>query len=103
MEKALTYSLAGIGLVKGLNEVYVRPHLTAKRGWKMIWLAVSAYELACPEDELLSQGVDKALEKHPVLTLGAITLTACHLANVIPEKYDPFSIGIKAVRRGARA
>lgn len=99
-EKVGAYVLGGIGLVKGLHEAYVRPELSATRAWALIGVGVLAYEIACPEGELLSEGVDRALERHPKATVAAIGITALHLANLIPERLDPFSIGVKAIRRG---
>lgn len=66
-------------------------YLTARNAWCAIGAFVLAYEIVCPDNELLSQGVDRALERHKYLTLGAIALTAGHLANVLPVRYDPFN------------
>ena len=80
-----------------------RSVLTAKRGWAAIGLFVCAYEIACPPNELLSEGVDKALERHKILTTLAIGVTALHLANgfdaVHLEKYDPFSRVINTIKQ----
>ena len=64
--------------------------LNAKRGWQMLGLGVLAYELLAPEGELLSEGVDRSLERHRVLTTAAIGVTALHLLNLIPINLDPF-------------
>lgn len=64
--------------------------LSAKNGWLAIGAGVLAYEILCPEGELLSEGVDRGLEKHPTLTRLAIGATALHLLNMLPEQYDPF-------------
>lgn len=88
-EEIEAWTLGGIGAVAGAWKYYVRPEITAKRSWLAIGAFVAVHELACPDGELLSQGVDKAIEKHPVLTTLAVGGVALHLINAIPEKYDP--------------
>lgn len=72
------------------------------------WLGLGAYvvatEVCAPEDELLSQAVDRWLEKPPGRTASALTIvaTALHLLNLLPERYDPFAITIKTVRLARR-
>jgi hypothetical protein len=65
----------------------------AARAWGALALGVTAYEIACPQGETLSEGVDRLMERSPTsraIALGAIGVTAAHLANLIPEKFDPF-------------
>lgn len=81
--------LASIGVAKGLYEVYVKPELTAKRGWLAVGTVVGIHELACGSGQTLSEGVDKALERYPVPTALAIGVTSLHLLNLIPERIDP--------------
>lgn len=88
-EDAETYLLAGVGLAEGVWANYVRPELTAKRAWLAIGLGVTAYELACPKGETLSEGVDKALERSKLWAL-PIGYTALHLANLLPKQIDLF-------------
>lgn len=61
-------------------------------GWIGLGVGVAAYEVWCPPGETLSEGVDRALERPMgrILALGGIAVTACHLANLIPERADPF-------------
>lgn len=68
----------------------MRHEITAGRAWAGIGAAVLAYELLAPEGQLLSEGVDRALERHPILVRAAIGATALHLLNLLPEKIDPF-------------
>jgi hypothetical protein len=68
----------------------VKEHLNARDAWLAIGAFVLVYELACPKGELLSEGVDRALERHKYLTVGAIGVTALHLVNVLPSSVDPF-------------
>lgn len=96
--KASTYALAAAGAVQGAYKYYVRPELTAKRAWAAIGLGVLAYEIACPKDELLSEGVDRALESHKAMTLAGIGVVALHLANLLPDRLDPLSQGLKLLK-----
>lgn len=89
-EKLETYALAGIGAVEGVWQYYVRPELTAGRAWAVLGVSVALYELLCPPGEMLSHGVDKALEKHPVAVTAAIGYTALHLCNLLPTEIDLF-------------
>lgn len=73
--------------------------LTARRAWAGLAAGVVAYEIACPNGELMSEGVDRALEKHPVLTMLAIGATALHLANLLPEQIDPFHQTLKFLKK----
>lgn len=59
--------------------------------WGVLGAGVIAYDILCPEGETLSEGVDRALEcEKRKLALGAIAITAAHLANIIPQQIDPF-------------
>lgn len=97
-ETAEAYALAAIGAVEGVYKYYVKPELTAKRGWLAIAGLVTAYEIACPPGELLSEGVDRGIEQRPLLTKLAIGVTALHLMNAIPERYDPFHRGVNFLK-----
>jgi hypothetical protein len=72
------------------------------------WLGLGAYiaatEVCAPEGELLSQAVDRWLEKHPARTVSALSIvgTALHLLNLLPERYDPFAVTLKTVRMARR-
>lgn len=59
--------------------------------WTSLAIGVTAYDLLCPTGETLSEGVDRALETKTgkVLAIGAIAITATHLANVLPQRCDP--------------
>lgn len=63
--------------------------LNARNAWAGLGLGIVAYEIASPKGELLSEGADRAIEKHPVLTRLAIGAVALHLMNVLPERIDP--------------
>lgn len=65
--------------------------------WGTIAAGVAAYDVFCPQGETLSEGVDRALERPygKVIALGAIAVTAAHLANLLPERVDPFHQALK--------
>ena len=76
--------------------------ITAGRAWGVLGLGVLAYELLCPEGELLSEGVDRALEHSKwarLATLGGIAITATHLMNLLPESVDPYHQAHKLTKR----
>lgn len=98
-ENLKLYSLAALGATGGIYNYYVKPELTAKRGWIAMGLGILAYELACPQGELLSEGADKALETHPILTRAAIGMTALHLMNALPPQIDIFKIGMDYIKQ----
>lgn len=89
------YLLGGYGALRGLYQEVG----TAKRAWLAIGAGVLAHEMLCGQGELLSEGVDRAIEKHKALTVGAIAVTALHLANLLPESIDPIHQISEGVRR----
>lgn len=97
-ENAETYGLAAVGAIGGVYKYYVKPQLTARRAWLGIAAAVTAYEFLCPEGELLSEGADRAIDKHPVLVPLAIGVVALHLANVLPAHIDPLHQFMKVAK-----
>jgi hypothetical protein len=103
--RVVTYGLAAYGAAEGVFKYYIQPELTAKRAWAVGAAAVIAYEIACPDGELMSEGVDRGIEKHPVLVPLAIGMIACHLANVFREDRDPVSLALSFSRslRGHQA
>lgn len=83
---------------------------TAGFMWGLILGQVVLWELSCCEGQLLSQGVDRAIVKHPVATRLAIAVTALHLANVLDHPrltvFDPYAavarLRFPATRRRTR-
>lgn len=61
--------------------------------WGCLVAGVAAYDYYAPEGQTLSEGVDRALEKHPIATAAAIGMTAMHLLNIYEhlhiEHLDP--------------
>jgi hypothetical protein len=77
-------------------------NLNAKQAWGLLAAGVLAYEVACKEGELLSEGVDDWVAAKPILTRAVIAALALHLANAVPPRFDPISIGFLGIRRGSR-
>jgi len=62
-------------------------------GWAAVIGGVCLIDYFAPEGQTLSEGVDRALEKRPLLTAAAIGMTAMHLLNIYEhlhiEHLDP--------------
>lgn len=71
----------------------------AEKAWSVVGLAILAYEVTAPRDELLSHGVDRMIEKHPIATRFIIVYLALHLCNWWPKKIDPLSLTIGKINR----
>ncbi|ASR87205.1 hypothetical protein SEA_LASTHOPE_37 [Mycobacterium phage LastHope] len=70
----------------------------ADRAWLGIAAAVVAYEAGAPRGELLSEGVDRYLDRRPWVTRVVVVGLAAHLLNVIPQRFDPLARLAVAVR-----
>jgi hypothetical protein len=66
--------------------------LSGKRAWAAIAAFVLYHDLACSEGEMLSESVDRGLERHPSLVYGFIGVTAAHLLNLLPDRVDPYQL-----------
>jgi hypothetical protein len=88
MEDLDAYALAAVGTAEGLFNNYIKPEITAKRTWALIGAVVVAHEYFCPDGQLLSEGADRAIEKHPVLVPLAGLVLAGHVLNIFSERYD---------------
>lgn len=62
------------------------------KAWIGLGAYVAAYDILAPKGETLSEGVDRMLEhdKCKYVAIGGVALTAAHLINLLPPKYDPF-------------
>lgn len=70
--------------------------LHAGHGWQMLIAGILAWEVWCEEGELLSQGFDRLLKRHPVWPRIVVVLVAAHLINWLPERVDPLTAASKA-------
>jgi hypothetical protein len=64
--------------------------LSAKRMWVLLFGLVVYHEAVCKDGELLSEEVDRALEKHPALVYLFTLVTVAHLLNWLPPTIDPY-------------
>ncbi|WP_440220940.1 DUF7427 family protein [Dietzia sp. MNB45] len=58
--------------------------------WGVLAGGVLAYDLLSPNGETLSERCDDWIESHRAATYAAIGVTALHLANLLPQRVDPF-------------
>lgn len=65
------------------------PEKLANVAWATLIAGVAIYDWRCPEGATLSEACDRAIEKHPLLTVAAIGSVALHLLNVLPPQVDP--------------
>ena len=86
-----TYTLAAQGAARGIYKEFIEPQITAERAWLGLVGGIALYEAIAPKNHLLSEGVDRMIEKHPVATRAVIGYTAAHLMGLLPEKFDAYS------------
>ncbi|WP_411815503.1 hypothetical protein [Gordonia sp. SND2] len=75
--------------------------MTAGQAWAVLIGAIGVYEVLSADGELLSEGVKRARGRHwsaNVAVAGAVLTTAAHLLDVLPDRVDPFSAGLRVVR-----
>ncbi|MET8430145.1 hypothetical protein [Nocardia sp. NPDC004860] len=70
---------------------------TAENAWAILLTAIGVWELAAPPNQLLSEGVDRAIQRRPIVTRALIAVTALHLANLLPRQVDPFTILLRVL------
>ena len=60
--------------------------------WGVLAGGVAAYDYFCPTGETLSERMDDWIDspKTKAVALGAVAVTALHLANYLPQRIDPF-------------
>ncbi|MBF6428668.1 hypothetical protein IU440_28745 [Nocardia cyriacigeorgica] len=64
--------------------------MTGKQAWAVIFGLVVFHEVVCDDGQLLSEEVDRALEKHPVLVYLFTLVTVAHLLNWLHPRVDPY-------------
>ena len=69
-----------------------------EQAWFALAVLVVGYELLAAPGELLSEAVDRFIERHPVLARTAILLVAAHLCNALPDRVDPIHLLAVALR-----
>ncbi len=73
-------------------------HLPSKLAIAGLIGVVALYDIKCPKGETISEGVDRLLERHKLLTIGTIAVTALHLGNALPDRYDPIHNMFKMIK-----
>ena len=63
--------------------------MKAGQAWVVVAAVVIVHEISAPAGHLLSEGVDRALERRPWLTRAAVVYLAAHLLNLVPPRIDP--------------
>ncbi len=58
------------------------------RAWIILGCGVVAWELRCPEGELLSEAADRWVEHHPWLVRAVAFMLAAHVSNSVNPRYD---------------
>lgn len=61
--------------------------------WAALIGGVALYDMTCKDGDTMTERLWDAQEAHPVkraLVLGAIGVTALHLAKLLPSAVDPF-------------
>lgn len=64
--------------------------MPARRMWAVIFGLVVLHEFTCSEGELLSEEVDRMLDKYPLATYAFTAITVAHLLNWLPPTIDPY-------------
>lgn len=67
-----------------------RRALRAQHGWAAIAAVVVIHEAVCEDGELLSEGVDRALDRSPIFVYALMFVTVSHLLNWLPKSIDPY-------------
>jgi hypothetical protein len=65
----------------------VKWYRSARAGWVYAVLAVLAWDVLCPDGEMLTDGFQRALRRHPaaaVLVLAAWAALTLHLFDLLP-------------------
>lgn len=73
----------------------------ADRGWLglAVYVAVHNIRAAGRGDEMLSEAVDRYLERQPLLTYFVVSAVALHLLNKLPPFADPLAGAMGAIAR----
>ena len=72
----------------------------ARNAWIALAAGITAIDYYAPPNQTLSEGCDRALERHPILTTLAVGTVALHLLNVLPPQIDPIHQLANHFRKG---
>lgn len=73
---------------------------SSERAWIVLGVGILGYEVLAKEGELLSEQIDRWLERHRFFTTAAVMITAAHLLNWLPKRVDPFHLVFSGRGRG---
>lgn len=80
---------------RGLGVSKVR----GEHAWIALALFVIGYDAVATDGELLSEAVDRFIEKRPGITRLIVAIVAAHLLNLIPDRFDPMHRAAQTTRR----
>lgn len=81
-----------------MPETYSSNEHFARNAWIALGIGVAVVDYIAPPNQTMSEGIDRALEQHPVLTTLAVGAVALHLLNVLPPAIDPLHQIARVVR-----
>ena len=79
-----------------------RPVRPADKAWLALVTYIVLYEALCEAGELMSEGYDRYVDKHPVAARVAPFVVAAHLTNLLPTQLDPLAWVFYATRLASR-
>lgn len=69
------------------------------KAWAVLGAGVVAYDILAPQGETLSEGLDTAVERHPLITTLAVGAVALHLCNALSPERDIIHLATQITRR----
>lgn len=63
--------------------------MTGARGWLAVAGVIVVIDATARPGETLSEAADRAIGRHPVLTVVGATLVWAHVINLLPPAVDP--------------
>lgn len=75
----------------------------ADRAWITLAAGVIVWDMACPDDEMLSEASRRYAQNHRLIAYGVIASLALHLSDLLPRWVDPIHFLGTALRGLRRA
>ena len=73
----------------------------ADKAWLSLAFGVLAWDLLCPDDEMLSEASSRYAASHPLVAYAVVVSVALHLVDRLPSWIDPIhglGIGVRRLR-----
>jgi hypothetical protein len=70
--------------------------------WIGLGLGVIAWDLLCPDGEMLSEASRRYAKNHQLVAFGVVASVGAHLLDLIPRWADPIhwvGVGLRRIRR----